>query len=135
MGGQSKMVRRIAAIILGIFFLFGCEPAGVPPEKRIDIKINRVGQPIKVTVHFYDSTKDLENIYALTHNLTRYGDSGILMGFAVWKEWFDNGVRVEFPDKYECVIYSRRPKSIDDKYVTTLGHEMLHCIYGAYHKD
>ena len=36
-------------------------------------------------------------------------------------------------DQYVCEIYVARPKSVDDAATATLGHELLHCLMGAYH--
>ena len=33
-----------------------------------------------------------------------------------------------------CTIYSYNPRSLDDEHVCTLGHEVLHCFNGNYHK-
>ena len=32
-----------------------------------------------------------------------------------------------------CTIYSYNPRSLDDEYICTLGHEVKHCFDGAYH--
>ena len=33
-----------------------------------------------------------------------------------------------------CHVFTMAPKYVDDQNVTTLGHEVLHCIYGKYHR-
>ena len=32
-----------------------------------------------------------------------------------------------------CTIYSYNPRSLDDEYICTLGHEVKHCFDGNYH--
>ena len=38
-------------------------------------------------------------------------------------------------DGNNCTIYTKVPKHLDDKYMTLLGHEILHCFRGSFHKD
>ncbi len=42
-----------------------------------------------------------------------------------------------YPDKNFCHvdIYAVRPQEVDDDYTMSVGHEVLHCVYGAdYHE-
>ena len=80
-------------------------------------QLDREGQPLVVTVHFYSTEKELKQA------LQRYNPAEGLQGMAIWSE-SDN----------ECAIHTLAIKRIDDEATKTLGHEMLHCIYGSYHK-
>lgn len=35
---------------------------------------------------------------------------------------------------YVCLIFARRPTVVDDRLTVTLGHELLHCLLGEYHR-
>lgn len=35
--------------------------------------------------------------------------------------------------EYVCYIFVVRPVTVDDSKSATLGHELLHCLYGDYH--
>lgn len=39
-----------------------------------------------------------------------------------------------YPDSNRCVVYTMRPRSLDDAATTNLGHEVLHCLAGRYHE-
>ena len=33
-----------------------------------------------------------------------------------------------------CRVYVQRPQAVDDDSTKTLGHELLHCLLGDYHR-
>jgi len=65
------------------------------------------------------------------HDLPRAHDLTGLQGFALWYE-FPNGKPED--ELYTCEIHIARPGRVDDTHTLTLGHEMLHCVYGSYHR-
>jgi hypothetical protein len=91
---------------------------GQPPIKG---DLDRSGKELKVTITFYDNEKSLNEF--LTKRLKNWEYKTGLQGQAIWSNT-DN----------TCEVHLLRPKSIDDDRTKTLGHEMLHCIYGTYHK-
>lgn len=36
-------------------------------------------------------------------------------------------------ERAECVVHALRPERLDDARTATLGHEVLHCLWGSYH--
>jgi hypothetical protein len=51
-------------------------------------------------------------------------------GFSILRTHRETGART-------CEIYlptSRRPRFVDDQGTLTLGHELLHCMLGSYHR-
>jgi hypothetical protein len=36
--------------------------------------------------------------------------------------------------EHVCLVYVYRPTRVDDDHTLALGHEMLHCLLGAYHE-
>lgn len=120
-------------VLATLAFLFvGCEPhKGEPVVATID----RTGQPIEVVVFFYDNINEVTRVYREKHNLPRNAEMPRPLGFAMWPEWFDeDGNRVEQPELFRCEIHTIRPTHVDDDPTLTLGHELLHCLYGSYHK-
>lgn len=118
-------MKKLLFSLLLIFFIVSCSS----DQPSIQGSIDRVGQEIKVTVYFYDDNTVIRQQYALTNNISYRNTSPDLQGFAIWHEWSTEPANVQ----YECVIHTLRPRRIDDRNTTTLGHEMLHCLYGSYH--
>ncbi len=50
-------------------------------------------------------------------------DNGVLFGFAI-----------PDPAAGTCDVYVRKPELYTDPRMTILGHEVLHCLLGAYHQ-
>jgi hypothetical protein len=100
------------AIILPL--LAACERSSLTGD------LDRSGKELQITVHFYKNQKDLNT--ALDAARENWKRKKGLIGQAVWS-----------PDDNKCVIYALQPRTVDDSNTKTLGHEMLHCIYGTYH--
>lgn len=121
----------VVMVVLG--GMFGCEPSREPVNPTTD----REGHPVPVTVYFYDSAREVTIKYREIHGIARSEKIATRHGFAIWPEWRDTqtGEALEFPDQYECEIHTVRPTRVDDIATLTLGHEVLHCIYGSYHRN
>jgi len=83
-----------------------------------------------VVVHFYDSSREVTDKYKELRDIPRIRRIPERDGFAIWTEW--TGEKSE-DEIYTCEIHTLRPNKIDDNATMTLGHEMLHCIFGTYH--
>jgi hypothetical protein len=100
----------------------------------------RGGEPFKPTNDFNDmrvvvtyvSTLELVNLHH------RYGAridrrdirQGYRHGFSILKTNRETGART-------CEIYlpnEKRPREVDDQATLSLGHELLHCMRGDYHR-
>lgn len=118
-------------LVIGLIFMAACEPRKTPIEKSID----RTGAPIEVTVFVYETQQELDEAYRKLHNIRRGDDKESRYGFARWPEWFDkDGNRVPDGGPWTCEIHMMDPAHIDDERTLTLGHEMVHCLYGSYHE-
>jgi hypothetical protein len=118
-------------ILLGLIFVAACEPRKEPIVKTID----RTSAPVIITVYVYDTQRELDEAYRRLHNIRRGDDSESRYGFARWPEWYDkDGNMVSDGGPWTCEIHMLEPKYIDDERTLTLGHEMVHCLYGSYHK-
>jgi len=125
------MKKLLIAITL---FLVGCG------EQSSNIKptIDRVGQEMTVKVFFYPDSESLEEAYRKVNNLSEIVPVPEQWGFAQWNEWRSpEGIYIE-PEtpRYWCNIYviqSKRQGDQNPVTLLTLGHELLHCLYGSYH--
>lgn len=122
----------VKLLVVGMFgMLFGCAP-----DSNINNTFDREGKQLQVTVTFYDTRKQIEEAYRKANNLNSSVFVEEQWGFAQWVEWKDaEGNAVELSSgPYICNIHAFQPRRIDDQAVLTLGHELLHCVYGSYHK-
>lgn len=103
-----------AALILAI--LTGCT-AEVQPE------FDRSEKIITTKVYLYDNESQVTEAYK-NHVGPANFDGQIRRGWSGWS--------LDAP--YQCEIHSVRPSRIDDTHTTTLGHELLHCLQGSYHR-
>ena len=110
-GEQTSMIRRFVIIGLISATLFGCQRDGEPIVKEF----NKEGVTLRVTVD------------------TVYSDSA--MRKRAWQ--YEEGLRGQTlysAGDNVCDIIVREPTSLDDDATRTLGHELMHCLYGDYHK-
>lgn len=107
----------IIIIALVIILVGGCQDRGKPIQQTQYWE----SQPFTLTVHLYESSRQISREY---HRL--YGDDGKeRYGFAVW-----------YPNDNECVIHTLELKYQNEKFkMETTGHELYHCIYGSYHPE
>jgi hypothetical protein len=117
-------------LLLSLLVLVSCQP-----ESNIKPTIDRTNQDMTVRVVFHEDTDSLEEAYRITNNLSTRTPIPEQWGFAAWNEFRDReGNTVEIPgEQYRCTIHTFKPKRQDDQLVLTMGHELLHCIYGSYH--
>lgn len=120
-------------VVLVILLLFGCDPV----EHRESVKktIDRTELPIEVRVYFYESVEEVTEAYRNIHGIDSNIAVPMLYGFASWPQWYDaDSNPVELKDQFWCEIHSIQPINVNDQGTLTLGHEMLHCLYGTYHQ-
>lgn len=128
-----KFLERFGGVALATVFLAtalllsSCEQG-----EKVVPTFDRSGLVMSVQINVYDTLGEVEEVYRQVHDLHRTQELAGLQGFAVWYE-YPNGKPNDEP--YECTIHVARPGRVDDNNTLTLGHEMLHCIYGSYHKQ
>lgn len=123
-------MRLLLLTLLG-FLLVGCAP-----ESDIKPTIERTDQDILIRVTFHPTKSSLDDAYRAVNNLPKDAAVPDQLGFANWNEWIDannNLVSVQ-NQQYTCNIHTFKPAYQDDDRVLTMGHELLHCVYGKYHK-
>lgn len=109
--------------------------ASVSFSAPLNPTINRTGvdNPVEITIITFDSKVSLQRKYAELNGL-RYDDvrknNRSLEGFARWNENADGTE----PEQKWCKIFIVKPKADSRRYNETLGHEMLHCMYGSFHE-
>lgn len=136
--GMNKQILTLLGIIaLAIVLSYGlssCQEGG----ERIVPTIDRVGEDILVRVYFYNSSREVTAMYRQLHNIPRNNPMPEMLGFAMWPEWRNQeGESASRPDDeaYECEIHTTQPRFVNDNATMTLGHELLHCVWGSYHRE
>ena len=114
--------------IASLFSMFVSDYSG------LEGSVNRENQPIEITVTFYDSPAEVTKKFKEINNIPTLRRIPLRQGFAVWEEWIDENGKPN-DEIYTCQIHTIRPLRIDDSATTILGHELLHCIYGSYHRS
>ena len=107
---RINLLNSLVIIFVIVTTLAGCND----PSNSIDRTFNRDGQEIRLTATPVKTNYDMKS--------------------KVWK--FKEGMQGQalYPpsdNKGEIVI--DEPKGIDDEATLTLGHELMHCLYGDYH--
>ena len=128
---MNKLAISVLMGAMIAIFLAACEPR----KERIEKTHDRTGSPIVVTIYTYESQRHLDATYRELHGIRRGEDRDQRYGFARWPEWRDvDGNTVDDGGEWTCEIHVLAPQYIDDERTLTLGHEMVHCIYGSYHE-
>ncbi len=108
---------RIILIAMMSLLIASCDKPEIA-QKDID----RSGQPIKVTVTVYDNYPQL--IEARKKHDGLIADT--IEGFAFWNK----------TEPAWCEIHVVKPKYVVDRtQMRNWGHELMHCVYGSYHKE
>jgi hypothetical protein len=126
---QMKKSKWIAGLVITLLAGCGEQSPSITPT------LDRTGVPISVTVQFYNTSAELEEAYRQVNNLSSRIPVPEQWGFASWNEWIDpDGNPVEpLNAEYQCTIHTFMPRTRNDQHVTTLGHELLHCVWGSWH--
>jgi len=45
------------------------------------------------------------------------------------------GLSLQSPDRKSCSVFFQKPAGAHDDRMTTLGHEVAHCVYSGYHTE
>jgi hypothetical protein len=106
----------------------GATPAAIGQRLQPTLAVN----DMRVVVH-YVSAGELTNLQR------RYGSATVdsrdirqshRRGFSILRTNRETGART-------CEIYlpaQQRPREVDDEGTLSLGHELLHCMHGDYHR-
>ena len=115
-------------VVLSVTGLSGAAPAaGGEPVKptlevndlRIVIAYVSIGDLVKLQQRLGGGGVDMRDIRQTHHT-----------GFSILRTNRETGART-------CEIYlpnQQRPRQVDDEGTLSLGHELLHCMYGNYHR-
>lgn len=106
--------------------------------EKVDPSFDRSKTELPITVYFYDTATQVTKKYRELHDIDRGVEIASRKGFANWPEWRnDDDEPVDPPADaiLDCEIHTVKPKNVDDDATLTLGHELLHCLYGSYHQQ
>lgn len=109
---------KYLTIILLSLLVFGCKST---THKGYETEFNRDNQNLDVVVKEFDSELDMRKEL---EEIKQEGSKKIHKGLAVY-----------YLNSNECTIYIVKPNRFNGRgdYAQTLGHELMHCIYGDYH--
>lgn len=108
----------VILLLLTALALSSCDQTG---KSNINPEWDRNNQELSITIKLYDTQKEMNT--ALSERLGTPIDPNTL------------GKAIMSPNDNVCEVFSVRPKRIDDQKTMTLGHEVLHCVYGRYHPE
>lgn len=104
------MTRHLNVLMACMLLLMpACGPKEPPVEQYTDIKLKVV---------LFDTEAKLNDYIQSNFNVTEVNREGMAV-------WYLND------PEHECTLYL--PRSITKESV--YGHELMHCIYGSYHKE
>jgi hypothetical protein len=102
-------MKKLNIAIVTIVLLSGC-------SSTINKEFNREGEVLSITITNYSSGDKLISV-------SRGGQGGL------------NGEAVYSHGDHTCDVSLKTDGiiQVDGEYTKNLGHEMMHCLYGAYH--
>ena len=110
---------KIPALLTAALLLAGPCETGASEGIEPTISFNS----FRLEVTWIESRKELSEI------VTRYGAGA-------WSAAYADGfsVLVKVDGELVCRLFVRAPQRVDDDRTLTLGHELMHCLAGAYHE-
>lgn len=127
------LIRNIVTPFIMASVLYACDSADptVPNETRMQraATFDRSEKPVIMTITFHDTDSQLEDAY---EEATGRRDPPEY-GFARYNMLQDAEGNLVEPDMLFCNIHTKRPRRVDDDNMLTLGHEVLHCLWGEFH--
>lgn len=112
-----KLKTYLILCLLPFLLLSSCDKSEEEDIRNIDLNRENKTITIVVNVHNNINNLDLENV----------------LGFARFNVYVKE--EPENP-KYTCQIFVVRPKNTTDtRQMETWGHELMHCVYGVWHKE
>lgn len=106
-------MKKIIWVLLAVLIILSCSTTSYvrEPDKLLDLKVKVV---------LFDTQQDLNNYINNKHSITEgYTRAGLSV-------WYTDDVN-------SCTIYLVKgtAKILEKHY----GHELMHCIYGSFHKE
>lgn len=111
---------KYLTLILLTLLMFGCK--STTTYKGYETEFNRDNQKLDVVIKTFDSEQDMREALI---GVKQEAGTHIFKGLAIY-----------YLNSNECAIYIVKPSQFNGRgdYATTLGHELMHCIYGDYHQ-
>ncbi len=104
------------------FTLLGLVVSCSEQKTSLTQDFDRSGGAMPITVVVYPTIADMKIAYREHSGKPAHTD---LQGWSTWTP----------SEPSECTIHTTKPKSIDDNVTMTWGHELVHCVYGNFHKN
>ena len=116
------------------------ETVEIEPPIPLLQTMNRNGQYMKLVVHVHEDETELNLVFKdiIRNNPDRFGvdiddiEDWWLLGFS----FFVDNPKDKKNQKLWCDIHVVKPSHQKDfERINTWGHELMHCVYGGWHKD
>jgi type IV pilus biogenesis protein CpaD/CtpE len=113
----------LAKIIIGfmVLLLVSCEPS---PSKKIEGTHDYSNVQFPITVYTYETSTELNNAVK-----DKSGHGQPVEGLSLWF------LTKKTSQMSRCEIHVVVPNGVDDDHTMTWGHELVHCVYGTYHRE
>ena len=118
------MLRGILSkIIIGVatLLIVSCEPS---PEKKISGTQDYSNVQFPLTVYTYENNSELNKAVK-----DKSGHGQPVEGLSLWF------LTKKTNQMSRCEIHVVVPNGVDDNHTMTWGHELVHCVYGTYHRE
>jgi hypothetical protein len=111
--------------LLAVFSLLSLSSCDNAPDTGVSGTHDYAGKEFPITVIVYDTPAQLNKV-ANEKGITESAD-----GFALW------AIKKNDPTTMtKCTVHVVKPSSVRDyEQMTTWGHELVHCVYGTFHKE
>ena len=107
-------------LIFFAFFVVSCDQVG---EGGLTKDFDRSGRPQKITVFVYIDDRAMRKAHSVA---TKERPNDDLLGWSRWSEIETDGCEIHVV-KLKHANHTAQQK--------TWGHELAHCLYGAFHKE
>ena len=118
---MKSIIQMLGVLFITIALLIGCG------DKKEDLVKEFEQHKVTTTYKFYDNSKEVTKAYREWMGKDLHTDpfgNAKRDGFATWDQY-----------NKTCVVHTMRVRHVEDKErLELLGHEVLHCMYGRYHK-
>jgi len=117
---------KITILSIAFLFLWACDD-----QSNLTKDFDRANKPIVLRVFVHKNEKEVTEAYKKHLGPELKNDKYANALREGWATWSPASVQ----ENPICDVHVVEPRSVKDKRVIeTWGHELVHCIYGKYHK-
>ena len=125
---DGLLVAFLGGVLFTLVISYSLNILLAPPEKHletwrttVDMSSGELISPERDVLHVMSSITWFDDV----NHIRAYMHDDEILGGANCEPYL--------PEFVHCDLYLVRPVEVDDEWVNTVGHELLHGIYGSYH--